>query len=182
MSRHWQKGFTLIELMLVVAIIGVLAAIALPAYQDYTIRARVSEGVALAASAKSMIHENAHTPLELAATTATWNAQAGGRGAISKYVKRTLLNAATGEVTVRFNEASVGAIAVDSELVFTPYIRGGGAPVNLAPNFVATPPVTGPLDWGCASATNLVSSGRTMPVVTPSATPLLAKFSPGECR
>ena len=52
-----QKGFTLIELMIVVAIIGILAAIAIPAYQDYTIRAQVSEGMNLAAAAKAAVAE-----------------------------------------------------------------------------------------------------------------------------
>ena len=52
-----QKGFTLIELMIVVAIIGILAAIAIPAYQDYTIRAQVSEGLNLAAAAKAAVAE-----------------------------------------------------------------------------------------------------------------------------
>lgn len=54
-----QKGFTLIELMIVVAIVGILAAIAIPAYQDYTIRARVTEGLSLASAAKVTVSENA---------------------------------------------------------------------------------------------------------------------------
>ena len=53
--KHLQKGFTLIELMIVVAIIGILAAIAVPAYQDYTIRSRVSEGASLAGATKTAI-------------------------------------------------------------------------------------------------------------------------------
>ncbi len=53
--KHYQKGFTLIELMIVVAIIGILAAIAVPAYQDYTIRSRVGEGASLAGAAKTAV-------------------------------------------------------------------------------------------------------------------------------
>ena len=56
--RRIQQGFTLIELMIVVAIIGILAAIAIPAYQDYTIRAQVSEGLNLAAAAKAAVAED----------------------------------------------------------------------------------------------------------------------------
>jgi type IV pilus assembly protein PilA len=58
MMKNVQKGFTLIELMIVVAIIGILAAVALPAYQDYTIRARVSEGLVMASATKNLVTEN----------------------------------------------------------------------------------------------------------------------------
>ena len=186
MKRSIQKGFTLIELMIVVAIIGILAAVALPAYQDYTIRARVSEGVVLASSAKTMIGENSNTAVELAATRTTWNAQSNNTGATSKYVTSVQVVDGTGEVVVTYNAANVGNIAANSGLVFTPYVRTGAAgaagAVAFVANFAATPPATGTVDWGCSSVTNAVSAARFLPRITAAPVPMLAKYAPGECR
>ena len=75
MFNKMQKGFTLIELMIVVAIIGILAAIAIPAYQDYTIRAKVTEGLNLADSAKTAVAESLQSGgmTGLKAAAASWN-------------------------------------------------------------------------------------------------------------
>jgi len=183
MIKQIQKGFTLIELMIVVAIIGILAAIALPAYQDYTVRARISEGLQIASDLKAAIGSGSATVVELTATMAAWNAQIGGLGATSKYVTSVLGTAASdGEFIVTYNGANTGgSVAVGSNtLVFTPYIQGGGAPTQLLVALNAVPPVTGTMDWGCASVANTVSTARGLPALTPGT--LLAKYAPSECR
>jgi len=69
-----QQGFTLIELMIVVAIIGILAAVAIPAYQDYTIRARVTEAFSIASSAKTAVAETFQTNGAFTVATSGWTA------------------------------------------------------------------------------------------------------------
>ncbi|RZJ15470.1 MAG: pilin [Acidovorax sp.] len=175
-----QKGFTLIELMIVVAIIGILAAVALPAYQDYTVRARVTEGISLATGAKKLVETDAQTAVELKALATTFNAQAGGKGALSKYVAQVAINDTTGEVTATFNEKNIGAIPVAAQLVYTPYVQLGGAPVPLKTALTGTD--TGTMDWGCASDTNAVAKARGLTNITAATKALPAKYAPSECR
>lgn len=180
MKATVQQGFTLIELMIVVAIIGVLAAVALPAYQDYTVRGRVSEGLSMASDAKTQVGIGSATELDLARAISAWNAQAGGLGATSKFVTSVLLTgnpggATDGEITITFNAA---AGPIDGEtLVMTPWTRAGSAAIPLGTSYAAG--VSGPVDWSCQSAMNNTSQARQM--VGSSGT-LPPKFSPNECR
>jgi len=172
-----QNGFTLIELMIVVAIVGILAAVAMPAYQDYTIRARVVEGVQLASAAKADLGSSFSSLVDLAAMAASWNSQAGGAGATTKYVRSVQMNAANGEITITFNETNLGRVPASATLIFTPYIRSGAGTQQLAVAVAAGN--AGVLDWGCGSATNAVSTARGIPA-TPGTLP--SQFAPTECR
>ena len=113
-----QKGFTLIELMIVVAIIGILAAIAIPAYQDYTIRAQVSEGLSLAAAAKAAVAET-----WMARGVAPVNRQGAGMtpnatDTNGKYVDSVDIQ--NGEVIVTYGNDANTNLGGDT-LVLTPY-------------------------------------------------------------
>lgn len=191
--KQIQKGFTLIELMIVVAIIGILAAVALPAYQDYTIRSRVTEGLQLVADAKQAVAQNNATAADLLAAANTFNAQAGGAGATSKYVQTIQITPAAGAtqgiITVTFKEGNVGVTAAANQLAFAPYVvtaAGAGGASALGTNQqlgTAIGNVTGTLDWACTSATLQTATARVYtPLPAAPAQGLLAKYAPNECR
>ena len=131
--KRVQQGFTLIELMIVVAIIGILAAVALPAYQDYTVRAKVTEGLSLASAAKLAVAENAANGKAFANG---WTAPA-----TTASVGTLLIDAANGTITIPFTAAA------GNGTIFLVPQSGGAALVNGAI------PAGGSITWTCNTGT-----------------------------
>lgn len=167
MKRQVQAGFTLIELMIVVAIIGILAAVALPAYQDYTVRAKVTEGLSLADSAKVAVAENAANG---APFNSGWTAPAA-----TKNVAKVEIDPTNGFITITFDATVAGGnylrlVPIDGDAATGTLLTGTAT--------ASTVPSTGSVAWVCMSATTVT------PYVNakPKKGTIVDKYVPAACR
>ena len=169
-----QKGFTLIELMIVVAIIGILAAIAIPAYQDYTIRSKVTEGLNLAAAAKLAVAETWQSSGDLTSLVAGVAPCAPGVTYCftpSKYVSKIDINGgAAGDGMITITYGPEPSQIIGQQLTLMPSIAKAKLSAGAAGN----------IDWACAGQSSLTATARGLPVGPGGS--LLGKYAPAECR
>ena len=162
-----QKGFTLIELMIVIAIIGILAAVALPAYQDYTARAKLSEAVLAASTCRTTVSEVYQSGVTTLPAAGAWGCEVGSTKAPStKYVQLVTTNASGAITVTTTTDAGLPTAAQGKSFSMVPVDAAGAAlTASNAAGLVIS-------SWKCGPTVGGVAANKQIP----------AKYLPGSCR